>query len=1149
MERTQKSHYREYGFGILLLIGLYLAETNNYLLFHTLAELASIIIAGSVFLLAWNCRCFTNDGYLLFLGIGYLFIGGLDLLHTFTYKGMNIFQGDTANISIQLWVSARYIESFTLLAIPVIVMSKYRIPPEFFFILYLTIFIVDVLAIFWLNIFPICFIEGEGLTYFKITSEFIICSIFSSALFYMYKKQAYFNMQMLSWLRLSIFFAIAGELFFTLYKDLYGIPSFLGHYCKLLSYYFIYKAIIETTLFQPFDSLFRGLNREIERGQAVEAELRKSEHRLKESQEVAKIGSWEFNFLTQKMTWSEQVFRLFERDPAQGEPSQAEFLQYFHAESSDMLVTCVKRALKQKTDCCQDFQIYLPSGKTVYHFTVIKPIENEQGRVVKLLGIIQDVTERKQDVMELRQIEEALYKSEERFELAMQGASDGLWDWNLETNAVYYSPRWKAMLGYAEHEISAHLSEWKRLVHPEDEGLVLKIVKAYLDKKIPFFRITFRMQHKAGHYIWILGRAIGVWDKQGKPIRMVGTHVDITEHKQVELALYESKQALEQANAQLNQFKTTLDMTLDAVFMLDPKRLKFSYINSGFVNLLGYTQQELLTISLLDLETEAFSEGGFSLSHGSFLPVQRYETEYRHKNSTFIPVEVFLQYIPITEKESCFVGIVRDITERKQAEAELRQAKEEAERAQQVAEIANQAKSNFLANMSHELRTPLNGILGYTQILKRDVTLTVDQQKGIDIIHRSAEYLLTLINDILDLSKVEAQHMELHPSVFDFSKFLQGIVELFQMRTQQKGISFNYESSPQLPKMIEADETRLRQILLNLLSNAVKFTPEGCVKLQIQSQGEKVCFRIEDTGIGIDSDMLETIFLPFEQVGDVNYKAQGTGLGLAISKKLVILMGGKLQVNSQLGQGTRFWFEIDLPEIATSTTISTDSETWADNIIGFEGNPRKILIADDQPENCSVLNELFTSLGFLTAEVYDGAQAVAKVEQWQPDLIFMDLVMPVMDGLTATQQIRKELKLDKVIIIAISASASNAHQDQSKEMGCDDFIAKPWHTTELLQCVQKHLKLEWTYQQVTLEKKRPTVDDIFTKDYPLDPKQAAVLLDLTMRGNIDGIIALLEQLERVDGRLEPLAHLIRQMTEPLQKKKICAIAQHYLEKI
>jgi CheY-like chemotaxis protein len=290
-------------------------------------------------------------------------------------------------------------------------------------------------------------------------------------------------------------------------------------------------------------------------------------------------------------------------------------------------------------------------------------------------------------------------------------------------------------------------------------------------------------------------------------------------------------------------------------------------------------------------------------------------------------------------------------------------------------------------------------------------------------------------------------------------------------------------------------------------------------------------------------------FLPFEQVGDVNYKAQGTGLGLAISKKLVVLMGGKLQVNSQLGQGTRFWFEIDLPEIAKSTTISTDSETWADNIIGFEGNPRKILIADDQPENCSVLNDLFTSLGFLTAEVYDGAQAVAKVKQWQPDLIFMDLVMPVMDGLTATQQIRKELKLDKVIIIAISASASNAHQDQSKEMGCNDFIAKPWHTTELLQCVQKHLKLEWTYQQVTIEKKRPTADDVFTKDYPLDPKQAAVLLDLTMRGNIDGIIALLEQLERVDSQLEPLAHLIRQMTEPLQKKKICAIAQHYLEKI
>lgn len=1136
MEYLPKQHYREYGLGVLLIIGLYLSKIHNFLLFHIFVELASIIVAVSVFLLAWNSRRFANSDCYLLLGIAYLFVGGIDLLHTLTYKGMNIFQGDSTNISIQLWISARYIESFSLFTFPLLVKNQSRIQPEYFFLFYLFIFILDIVAIFWLGNFPTCFVTGVGLTPFKISSEIIICVIFAGALLHLYQKRDFFNTEVLKWLRLSILFAISGELFFTLYSDLYDTTNFLGHYCKLCSYYLIYKAIVETTLLKPLENLFLGLHQEIKRGQTIESELRRSEHRLKESQEIAKIGSWELDIATQKMTWSNQVFHLFERDSTQGEPSYKEFLKYYSVESLEILIACIQKAVKQQAVCHHDLQVHLPSGRIAYHFIIIKPIlEDEQGEVRKLFGVIQDITERKQ-------MGEALYKSEERFELAMQGVSDGLWDWNLETDEVYYSPRWKEMLGYPEHEIGTHPSEWRRLVHPEDEGAVLKIIRAYLDKRIPFFRITFRMRHKEGHYIWILGRAIGVWDEQGKPIRMVGTHIDLTEQKQVELALYQSKQALEQANAQLSQFKTTLDMTLDAVFMLDPEKLKFSYINAGFVNLLGYTHYELLQTNLTDLETETFSGAGFSL--GSFLPVQRYETEYRHKNGQLIPVEVFLQYISITE-QSCFVGIVRDITDRKRAEIALRQAKEEAEHAQQVAEIANQAKSTFLASMSHELRTPLNGILGYTQILKRDATLTIQQREGIDIIHRSAEYLLTLINDILDLSKVEAQRMELYPTEFELSKFLQGIVELFQIRAQQKGINFIHQISPTLPKIVNADETRLRQVLFNLLSNAVKFTQEGSVTLQIEQQQDLVSFQIADTGIGIEQTMLEAIFLPFEQVGHADHKVQGTGLGLAIAKKLVNLMEGKLQVTSELGRGSRFWFEIALPAVTEPKHVALETETCVDTIVGFEGLPRKILIVDDKIENCKILTQLFSALGFITAEAYNGVQALEKLEQWQPDLIFMDLIMPIMDGLTATETIRKNPAFDKIVIIAVSASVFSTHQSQSKAVGCDDFIAKPWRTAELLRCVQKHLHLTWVHQATT-EKTQSTVKaDIYA--YPLTTEQASTLLDLTMRGNIDGIVALTEQLEQTDSQLVPLARTIRQMTEPLQKKKIRAIANYYLE--
>lgn len=1128
-----------YRLGGVLIVGLYLSKTYSYLLFHSLVELASIMVAGGVFLLAWNSRRFTDNHYYLFLGTGYLFTGCLDLLHTFTYIGMNVIPDATLNTPVQLWISARYLEGIVLLTVPAIAAGKLKIPPEYFFSLFFSIFMLVLLSIFWLNLFPICFIEGKGLTGFKIISEILICSLFLAALFYIRREKQYFDEEMLKWLSISILFAIAGELFFTMYQDMYGITNFLGHYCKLFSYYLIYKAIIETTLLQPQKNLFRGLNHEIERSKRTESELRKSEQRLTESQKVARIGSWEFDREIGKITCSEQVFQLFGRDSTQAEPCYEDIMSHYHPESAKNLKNGIRRAIDFGEESHQDLKVDLPNGETAYHFIIVKPIKNSSGRVVKLFGTIQDITER-------RWIEDALRQSEERFELAMKGASDGLWDWNLETDEVYYSPRWKAMLGYAETEITNHFNEWRCLVHPKDGEHVIQIVKAYLNKRLPLFRVVFRMRHKEGHYVWILGRAIGVWDEKGTPIRMVGTHVDLTEQKQVEFALHQSKMALEQANAQLNQFKTTLDMTLDSVFMLDPETLKFSYANLGFINLLGYTQAELLNISLFDLETETFSEEGFSFAHGSILPVQRYETEYRHKNGSLIPVEVFLQYIHVNKYRNRFFGIVRDITERKRVESELRQAKEAAEQARQIAEVANQAKSAFLANMSHELRTPLNGILGYTQIFKRDSSLTAQQQEGIDVIHRSGEHLLTLINDVLDLSKVEAQRLELHPTEFELNKFLQRIAELFELRAQQKGIQFHYEVLSKLPTFVEADETRLRQVLLNLLGNAIKFTQQGHVNLKVNYTYPILHFRVEDTGMGIAAESLEKIFLPFEQAGDSNYKAQGTGLGLTISKRLVEIMGGQLHVNSELNQGSNFWFELNLPELVKSSNNTVESTGVSlQNIVGFVGPPREILIVDDKPENCAVLTQLFKPLGFKITEAYDGVQAIASVQNRQPDLILMDLVMPVLDGFKATQAIRNKAGADKIIIIAISASAFHFHKYQSKEAGCDDFIAKPWKMAELLNCVQKHLRLQWIYH--TPPPRQETRDSSLEKQ-TLNHEQAAILLDLTMRGNIDGIIAFTEQLEQVDPKLTDLARVIRQMTEPFQKKRIRDLAKSFLNK-
>src|SRR5919199_3130810 len=311
-------------------------------------------------------------------------------------------------------------------------------------------------------------------------------------------------------------------------------------------------------------------------------------------------------------------------------------------------------------------------------------------------------------------------------------------------------------------------------------------------------------------------------------------------------------------------------------------------------------------------------------------------------------------------------------------------------RAEEAAQAANRAKSEFLANMSHELRTPLNGILGYTQIFKKDKTLTEQQKNGIGIIHQCGEHLLTLINDILDLSKIEARKMELFPKDFYFSEFLECIAEICRIRAEQKGLVLIYETITPLPKVIRADEKRLRQVLINLLGNAVKFTDKGRVTFRVGYQEGKVRFQVEDTGIGIAPNQLEEIFLPFQQVGEYSRETEGTGLGLAISRQLVQMMGASLNVLSTLGKGSVFWLDLDLPEVDQGADVGKVDER---PIIGFKGSKRKVLVVDDKWTNRSVLVNLLEPLGFEVVEATDGLDGLAKAPEFQPDLILMDLVM------------------------------------------------------------------------------------------------------------------------------------------------------------
>jgi len=451
----------------------------------------------------------------------------------------------------------------------------------------------------------------------------------------------------------------------------------------------------------------------------------------------------------------------------------------------------------------------------------------------------------------------------------------------------------------------------------------------------------------------------------------------------------------------------------------------------------------------------------------------------------------------------------------KERTSELARAKERAleaqrtaEAAQRASEAANQAKSIFLANMSHELRTPLNGILGYAQILQQDPLLSPHQRRGLTIIQKSGEHLLQLINDILDLAKIEAHKIELHPKPFHFPTFTSELCAIMHMRAKAKNLTCSKQIGP-LPPTVLGDEKRLRQVLVNLLGNAIKFTNQGNVTLVVEQSpddNELTRFEVIDTGIGIAPESLKTIFAPFEQVGEHALREQGTGLGLAISWELVALMGGILQVKSELGRGSTFWFDIPLPEVADvirSTVCSTRP------IIGIKARSPKILIVDDHKDNRHVVIDMLQPLGFVMAEARNGEEGLTRLTTFTPDALILDLVMPKLDGLDMIRRIRQSPEWNHIALIVSSASSYEEDRENSMAAGADAFVPKPVDITVLLDTLRQQLHLEWIYSDMerSMGIETPSVspsENILSHMMALSPEvlaaleEAAISLDTNM---------------------------------------------------
>ena len=464
-----------------------------------------------------------------------------------------------------------------------------------------------------------------------------------------------------------------------------------------------------------------------------------------------------------------------------------------------------------------------------------------------------------------------------------------------------------------------------------------------------------------------------------------------------------------------------------------------------------------------------------------------------------------------------------------------------------AADAANQAKSEFLANMSHELRTPLNGILGYAQILSRSRTWGEKEQHGTQVIYQCGSHLLTLINDVLDLSKIEARKLELVPQALHLPSFLQGVVEICRIRTEQKAIEFRYEPDADLPAGITVDEKRLRQVLINLLGNAIKFTDRGHVTLRVNRVAEDVDqtvrlrLSVADTGVGIASDDLRKLFQSFEQVGAQSRQSEGTGLGLAISQQIVQLMGSRIQVKSEPGVGSDFHFEVTVPLAADWSQQQTAS---IGNIVGYEGERRHILVIDDHWENCAVLANLLEPLGFQISNAQNGREGLEKAAQLNPDLIITDIVMPMMDGFAFLQQLRADAQLSQHVVIVSSASVAQADHQMSLDAGADDFLAKPIQAEKLFGLLQQYLTLTWiTETAAPLEAVAPVTPMAIVMPQQTDLEH---LLMLARQGRLKKLIAEAEQIQGQDDRYRPFVQEILPLAKRFRADKIVQFIESYL---
>ncbi|GAB4395633.1 MAG: hypothetical protein OHK0053_05140 [Microscillaceae bacterium] len=683
------------------------------------------------------------------------------------------------------------------------------------------------------------------------------------------------------------------------------------------------------------------------------------------------------------------------------------------------------------------------SGKNHHYFEIkVHPLFLED-KVESLAIFIRDISHR-------QKMEDSLRLNKQRYELAMAGSHEGMWDWDVKLGAIYFSPSMHTLLGYAEGELVYHQNLIPHLVHPEDMPALEQITREYLNGTRTHFQAEYRMQHKKGHWIWLHAKAIGLRDEQGQMFRMVGSNRDISPIKEAQLKI-------EKQEANL---RAILDNSMDGIWLIDRqyRLVEFNKIfartiekNTGIVLKPGDDVLEFEK-AFVDLDLlKAYYEKAFAGERVQFEYEVMFNGEALYMQKHIYPIFEQGQVVGAS-------AFARNITQAKRAQAELQNAK-------QVAEEADLAKSRFLSTMSHEMRTSLNAVIGLTHLLLQEQPKE-EQKENLQTLLFSAENLRALINDILDFNKIEAGALQLEHIVFDLPALLQSLHKSFLPRSKEKNIQFILLLGKQLPRLVKGDPVRLSQALNNLISNALKFTSDGKVILEVQVDNfllekARVVFAVTDTGIGIEADKLEYIFESFTQADpDTTRKFGGTGLGLAITKKIIELHESKIEVESQPGKGSTFRFAIMFKLPSATAKPEKPPQGTLDNPPFHSLKGLRVLLVEDILVN-RFLAEKFLKKWEVKAQFAENGQEALDIFKNQPegfDLILMDLQLPLLNGYETAQAIRQlPVATAKTIpIVALTASTLAEVKERIQAAGMNDFLSKPFNPKEFYNCLQKY---------------------------------------------------------------------------------------------